>query len=317
MASKLHEWVAHPSDVTCVARGGALGGKSQQVLATGGEDRRTNVWRLRAGGGASNVWSLAGNSSAGGGCGRTGHVGLAFDEPEAQLVAGSAGGGVRIFDLAAGVVSRQLQGHRAAVCCVHAHPFGAFLASGGEDAAVKVWDGRKKACVQTYPNVGSVSCVRFSPDGRWVASGGGDANIRLWDLTAGKLLHCLPAGRTQACSATLLEFSPFEFVLAAAVSDKVVRLFDLEKFEEVGSTPPDSANVRGLCFSDSGQSILVASEDLRQFDWDSPKMRCVAVQEAGWEKVFCLASRGQKATAVAAVGNFVRDLSLSFLPSSL
>ena len=136
-AAKLHEWVASPAVVTCVA----LGPRSHQVLASGGEDKRANVWRLRPGDpGAQNVWSLGGNSSP--------ISCLCFDDAENTLVSGAQGGSVRLYDLTEGRCARALNGHRNEVLCCHTHPFGDFLASGGADEAVRVWDARKKSCIQ-------------------------------------------------------------------------------------------------------------------------------------------------------------------------
>ncbi|CAM9840401.1 unnamed protein product [Choristocarpus tenellus] len=53
---KAHEFVAHSTLVNCVC----IGPRSGQVLATGGEDKRVNVWKI---GRASSILSLTGNSS--------------------------------------------------------------------------------------------------------------------------------------------------------------------------------------------------------------------------------------------------------------
>jgi WD40 repeat protein len=60
----------------------------QQVLATGGEDRLVNVWRVEN---SANILSLSGQSSA--------ITSLAFDAAEAMLASGSQGGSVKVFDL--------------------------------------------------------------------------------------------------------------------------------------------------------------------------------------------------------------------------
>ena len=60
------------------------------------------------------------------------------------------------------------------------HPFGDFFASGSLDTSVKVWDVRRKTCINTYKEhrCGVVN-VQFSPDGRLVASGGQNGDVKV------------------------------------------------------------------------------------------------------------------------------------------
>lgn len=70
-------FVAHPTSVTCAC----VGRRSAQVLATGGDDKLVNVWRLRAVSSDSppvNVWSLSGNASP--------VEALSFDPRELHLI---------------------------------------------------------------------------------------------------------------------------------------------------------------------------------------------------------------------------------------
>ena len=107
-----------------------------------------------------------------------------------------------MFDLTEGKITRSLTGHRSNVTTLHYHPHGDFIASGGVDMHVKIWDVRKKSCVQTYKGHGAeVTCVRFSPDGRWLTTAAKDGLLSLWDLKVGKMLHSLPVGRGAAPSA--------------------------------------------------------------------------------------------------------------------
>ena len=261
------------------------------------------MWRLRPNdGGAQNVWSLGGNSSP--------ISCLCFDDHELTLVSGSVGGSVRLYDLNEGRCTRAMAGHRNEVTCVDAHPFGDFLASGGADAAVRVWDARKKACIQTYKgHGGEVEDVKFSPDGRWVASASrGDGFVRVWDLTAGKLLRSFAASsRSAQCYATCLAFSPYEFVLAAACSDKSARLYDLERWAELGSTTPEVGTVRAVAFSASGNALCLATDTrLAQWAWDDG-MRPLRVEDrVCWERPALLAAApGGRVTAACVAGNAV------------
>lgn len=132
---KVSEFVAHAGNVNCAS----FGLRSGQVLATGGDDKKVNVWRV---GSPACVWTLVGNNSP--------VERVCFDGDEQFLVSGSKGGALKVYDLGEGKVSRSLPGHRSNITSLHYHPFGEFIASGSVDTNVKIWDVRKKACIQTY-----------------------------------------------------------------------------------------------------------------------------------------------------------------------
>jgi WD40 repeat protein len=65
-------------------------------------------------------------------------------------------------------------------------PDGRFLASGGEDGSLGVWDLSTGHLAASKPaHRGRLACVAFSPDGRVLASGGWDGLVRLWDVAPG------------------------------------------------------------------------------------------------------------------------------------
>ncbi len=78
---------------------------------------------------------------------------------------------------------RTLTGHRSSCLSLEFHPFGDFLASGSLDTNLKVWDLRRKDCIQTYKGHSKgVKRLSISPDGKWVASGceSGQVKVRGW-----------------------------------------------------------------------------------------------------------------------------------------
>lgn len=81
---KLQEFVAHASDVNCVA----IGKKSSRVFVTGGEDRKVNLWAI---GKPTPLLSLSG------------HMGsvesVAFDSAEVLVLGGSSTGIIKLWDL--------------------------------------------------------------------------------------------------------------------------------------------------------------------------------------------------------------------------
>ena len=60
-------------------------------------------------------------------------------------------------------------------------PDGGMLASGGNDATVRLWDPQSGTPLQTLPHPSPILSVAWSPDGRLLASGSFDGRIRLWE----------------------------------------------------------------------------------------------------------------------------------------
>ena len=174
--------MAHGGAVNCVQ----VGRKTGSVMVTGGSDNRVNVWavgkpnaimvraRVRRAsappaaarrGVCRGVQSLSGHTSA--------VECVSFDSAEQTVIAGSSGGTLKMWDLEHGKVARTLTGHRCNCVSVQAragrahprreprrappsrpiaqwHPYGEFFASGSVDTNLKIWDIRKKSCIQTY-----------------------------------------------------------------------------------------------------------------------------------------------------------------------
>jgi len=251
---KVHEFVAHANDVTCIS----IGHVSNQVLATGGDDNKVNIWRV---GKSSNIWSLGGNKKP--------ISSLCFDRQEQGIVSGSEGGSLRVYDLSEGKLARNLKGHMTSITSVDYHPYGDFIVSGSADTNMKVWDVRNKSCIQTYKgHSAAITNVQFSPDGQWVASSANDGQLKIWDITAGKIKHTF---RVSSSSISTFAFNPCEFLLAAVTSDRVVKFWDLETFDLLGSSPADNHPIKSITFSHNGEALLTASQDgIKEHHWEPP-----------------------------------------------
>ncbi|MFI8104617.1 NB-ARC domain-containing protein [Streptomyces sp. NPDC086023] len=93
-------------------------------------------------------------------------------------------------------------GHEGPVLALAAGPHGRWLASGGQDGAVRFWarqdgagagggtrdgtgaaDRTRDRSVRTElrAHAGQVNALAVAPDGEWLASAGGDGAVRIWD----------------------------------------------------------------------------------------------------------------------------------------
>ena len=89
-------------------------------------------------------------------------------------------------DLADPALRRVLTGGTS-LAAVAAAPDGSWLASGGHDGAVRIWDvatGRERAKLTGH--TGPVAAVAVAPDGSWLASCGRDRKVRIWDVATGR-----------------------------------------------------------------------------------------------------------------------------------
>ena len=270
------EFTAHSSSVSTLL----FGPRAMDILATGGDDCKVNVWRLdndsNSATNATKIWSLGANKSS--------IKCLCFDNQARCIVSGSANGSIKVFDMNEGKLARNVGGHQVHITALQYHPYGEFIASGSIDCSVKLWDVRNKTCIQTYSgHEKEITCVRFSPDGGWVASSSKDGNLIIYDLVAGKQRQSIKMGGN--AYPLIFEFNPVEYVLASCTSGRQVKLYDLDTMDTLTITPAESSQIKSISFSYDGNYLYTATKDyFRAWAWE-PAFRMRTVLDSNWDKV--------------------------------
>ncbi|XP_017770083.1 PREDICTED: fizzy-related protein homolog isoform X2 [Nicrophorus vespilloides] len=161
------------------------------------------------------------------------------------------------------VIERRLGGHRQEVCGLKWSPDNQYLASGGNDNRLYVWNMQSLSPVQTYTDhLAAVKAIAWSPHHHGLlASGGGTADrcIRFWNTLTGQPMQYVDTG-SQVCNLAWSKHSS-ELVSTHGYSQNQILVWKYPSLTQVAKLTGHSYRVLYLALSPDGEAIVTGAGD--------------------------------------------------------
>ena len=214
---------------------------------------------------------------------------ILLNSEEAELYSGLKGGMIVLWDIFNQKVKINLQGHSTFISSMSIYRNNntpCVLASGSADGKIKLWDLKTKSAATNFKgHFSQIDSLCFSPDFTYLASGAQDGIVKLWDIRlTNKTLKEFSDKDQKAINC--IEFNNYEMAFAFGGKDKMIRYYNLEKFNKIGQTSADRLPIQKISFDNEGNNIFSATdESLKYWEINEQGLSLVDMFETGWNKL--------------------------------
>jgi WD40 repeat protein/uncharacterized caspase-like protein len=151
-----------------------------------------------------------------------------------------------------------LSGHSGSVLALAFSATGNWLASGGDEGTIRLWEGDTGRAEQTLTgHQGRITSLAFSPDERQLLSGSADQTAILWDLTTGQPLHTLTDHPDEV---TAVAWGPRGNVIATGSVDGTINLWR-PNGQPLHTLDGHDLEIAALAFSPDGKRLASSGWD--------------------------------------------------------
>ena len=159
---------------------------------------------------------------------------------------------------------RTFTGHSLDADSIAFTPDGKWIAAGGWDTSINIWNVADGTLLLTIKNF-SGHAAPFSPNGKSIAGGAGDSNVMIWDAATGRTAHTFSKHTKKVQT---VAFSPDGTELVSGGEDTMVYVWNITNDQLVRPLTGHTDKVSSTAFSPDGKRIVSAGFDGNIMVWD-------------------------------------------------
>ncbi len=179
--------------------------------------------------------------------------------------------------------------HAAPLTCMSFTPSGSFIATGGKDFQVNIWDSSYNAYkIPEDPknkHNANITALQFDRTGRFLFSGCEEGKIIIWDLLNKKTIKTIPNTVAVSAFATYTNTSSL-FVAGAEPTIKLLNLSNGQVFKKLDG---HKDHVNAIAISRNYKYLISGSNDKTAIIWDLKTFKPFKVLSVGCWKITAVA----------------------------